>query len=138
MKLRSASFALGLLFSTLVACSGSIFDDDCGASTCGACQEGFASSDRCEGGVWQCECVPSESASSNAAKSSNDGGGDASTDVSRPQVLTCEQKLANPSASGVCPADEWDKPCEQGCLSCRCLGGTWGACTTSASCFDGG
>jgi hypothetical protein len=127
----------GLVLSALVACtSGGISNDDCGANACGACQSGFVNSDRCVDGEWECDCVPRTGQESSSTTPTADGGNDASPDA--PQVLTCEQKLTNPSATGVCPADERDQPCERGCLSCRCLGGTWGACTTSASCFDGG
>jgi hypothetical protein len=135
--MSSRAFFAGIFVSVLVACGSACgANEDCGSATCGACQEGFVNSDRCEDGEWVCDCVPRTATSVVV-----DGGNDAAASPDAPEapaVPTCQQKLASPTASGVCPADEWDQPCEQGCLSCRCTGGTWGPCTTNPACFDGG
>jgi hypothetical protein len=138
MNLRALSFGLVACLFAVVgssACDGSLLSSDCGSNACGACQTGFVNVDRCEDGEWKCDCVPRSGDA--AAPSEPDGGGDATFTPDPRPVFTCSQALASPTTSALCDANDWDESCDQGCLTCRCNGGTWG-CTTNPSCFDSG
>lgn len=109
---------------------------DCGPGTCGACQDGFVNHDTCVDGEWKCECIATDASADD--EESSDGGLDGSSPKAPPPVATCEEKLANVGEARSCVADDWDKTCTSGCLTCTCNAGIWG-CTTSQGCFgDGG
>ncbi len=52
-----------------------------------------------------------------------------------PPVATCEDQVARPSEPHSCLANDWDKSCTSGCVTCTCEVGRW-KCTSSGCSVD--